>query len=72
MMKAWGLLATVLVVMVAGHASAASTHTTVTPANLEQQTSPALAMTVNNTAGPKSIGKAVPLVGPRGYNEEVR
>jgi hypothetical protein len=53
-MKTSPLLATAaLLAVVTGHAPAASMHTTVTPANIKEQTYPALAMTVNDADGLK-------------------
>jgi hypothetical protein len=52
-MKKSTLLAVCLLVVVARQASALSMHTTVTPANIEAQTYPALAVAVNDADGLK-------------------
>jgi hypothetical protein len=47
------LAATALLAVLAGHATAKSMHTTVIPANIKEQTYPALAVTVSDSAGLK-------------------
>jgi hypothetical protein len=52
-MKTSALLAGFLLLVLASQASAFSTHTTVTPANIAEQTYPALAVVVNDADGLK-------------------
>jgi hypothetical protein len=55
-MKAFSLLTTVALLVVLGdQAFALSTHTTVTPANIKDQTYPALAVNVRDSAGLKQF-----------------
>jgi hypothetical protein len=53
------LAAAILLVVVAGRASAASRETTVTPANIQEQTYPALAVAVSDADGLKRFEVAV-------------
>jgi hypothetical protein len=54
-MKTATFLASFLLVVLVGPISAASMHTTVTPANIKEQTYPALAMTVTDADGLKQF-----------------